>query len=71
MVASTSVPWYKTPARPFPAKAWLQGRYWFTLPRLAATPPAPDARLQPPLRRPFPAQVWLARPPASTAALAP
>jgi len=62
MVSSTSsVPWYNTPARPFPAKAWLQGRYWFTLPRLTATPsPAPTATLQPAQRRPFPAKDWLA-----------
>ena len=70
MVSSISVPWYKAPARPFPAKAWLQGRYWFTLPRLAAPPPAAPAAT-PQQRRPFPAKRWLARASASTATLPP
>ena len=70
MVLSTAIPWYKAPARPFPAKAWLQGRYWFQLPKLVATPPAAPV-ITPPLRRPFPAKVWLVRAPASIATLPP
>ena len=72
MVSSTAVLWYKAPSRPFPAKDWLQGRYWFTLPRLTApSPAAPAAYLHPQQRRPFPAKVWLARAPASAANIPP
>ena len=37
MVSSWFVPWYNRPARPFPAKVWLEARYFFRLPPLGIT----------------------------------
>lgn len=57
--SARSVPWHDRPARPFPAKDWLEERYRFRiltpLARLAVRP-AGWATSEP---RKFPAKKWL------------
>ncbi len=52
---SGSGPWFSRPARPFPAKVWVQAHYGFTLPPLRLAAQHRQGR------RAFPAQVWLAQ----------
>jgi hypothetical protein len=56
MATSGSGPWYNAPARPFPARVWLEARYGIRV-SLSAKQAAWSAASQ---RRAFPAQVWLA-----------
>jgi hypothetical protein len=72
MGSNGSVPWYNRPARPFPARdwlnEWLKDRYPFNMPpvlfaRVVASRPAGWERAE----RRFPAQLWLeARQPPSS-----
>ena len=59
MVASGAVPWYNVPARPFPARVWLEGYYPFTIsPAVFARRAAQPGQGDMPGRRVFPAKVW-------------
>jgi hypothetical protein len=60
MVLSGFVPWYNLPAREFPALRWLRQQYPFTVsPALFARPAVQPAYPSTPVRRPFPAKVWV------------
>jgi len=61
-LSSESLPWCDRPARPFPARIWLEQRLGFRIPRARlAGQAAPSAGAEAPVweRRPFPAKVWL------------
>ena len=59
MVSSRLVPWYASPARPFPAQVWLATRYGFRLPRAACAWAIVHTTSDGVTPRPFPAKVWL------------